>query len=72
MHIESAEGGVRPLPRAALPIGVNHSWNAELIFLFVPAESHHHIWRMWTVDLPLVESERPFHRFLCENHSGKI
>ena len=62
-----------PFPAATLPIGVNHSRNAELIFRIVPAERHHHIRRMaGAVDLRLIETERSLHRLLGENHSGKI
>src|SRR5258707_15476700 len=72
MHIESAKRGMCPLPRGALPIGVDHSRNTELIFLFVPTESHHHVRRVITFDLRVLETKCAFHRFLCENDSGKI
>src|SRR6266576_6956079 len=72
MHVGSAEGGVSPLPCLALPIRVNHSWNTKWIFRIVPAKSHHHVWRVLTIDLRLIETECPLHRFLRENDSGKI
>src|SRR5207248_7545163 len=51
VHVESAEGGVSPLACSSLPVCVNHSWNTELIFLVIPAESHHHVRRVLTIDL---------------------
>ena len=72
MHVESTERGVGPLPCGALPIGINHPRNTELIFLFVPTKCHHHVWRLWTVNLRLVETERSRQRISHENNAGKI
>src|SRR6202022_4554616 len=38
VHIKSAERGVCSLSRRALPVGIDHTRNAELIFIFVPAK----------------------------------
>src|SRR6266480_2466265 len=72
VHVESAEGGVSPLACSSLPVCVNHSRNTELIFRVIPAESHHHVWRVLTVDLGLLETKSSLHRFLRKNDSGKI
>ena len=72
MHVESAESGVSPLPRLPLPIRVDHSWNTELIFGIIPAESHHNIRRVLIVDPGLLKTEGPLHRLFRENDSGKI
>src|SRR6266480_5580819 len=72
MHVESAEGGVSPLPCLALPIRVNHSWNTKWIFRIVPAKSHHHVWRVFTIDPGFTKIECSRQRFLRKNDSGKI
>src|SRR5437867_8094173 len=72
MHVEAAERGMRPLPCSSLPIRVDHPWNAKLIFRVVPAESHHHGWRLTTVNFRFIKTERSLHRAFRENDSGKI
>src|SRR5436189_5239697 len=72
VHVESAECRVSPLACSSLPVCVNHSWNTELIFRVIPAESHHHVRRVLTIDLRLTEIERSRHHVSRENDSGKI
>ena len=72
MHVESAERGVSPLPCFALPIGVDHSRSAELIFRIVPAESHDNVRRMWVVDFGIIQMEGSWQTLFGKNHAGKI
>src|SRR5438046_9680528 len=72
VHVESAERGVCPLPCWSLPIGVNHPWNAELVFRIVPAERHYDIRRMVVLNHRLLHDERSLQRLSSENNSGKI
>ena len=57
MHVESAERGVSSFPRCSLPISVDHSRSAELIFRIVPPEGHDNVRRMWVVYFGVIQME---------------
>src|SRR5581483_11849646 len=72
VHIETAERNVSPLARRSLPVCIDHSRNAELIFRVVPAKSHHHIWRRIALNSCLIQPEGSLDRFSAKDHAGKI
>src|SRR5262245_27125960 len=72
MHVETTECGVRPLSCHALPIGVDHTRDAELIFGSLAAKRHHYVRRLIVLDVRLLQNERPVHRLFCKNHSSEI
>src|SRR5438128_2780167 len=72
MHVESTERGVSPFSCFTLPIGIDHSRSAELIFRIVPAESHDNVRRMRIVDFGVLQMEGPCQTLLGKNDSRKI
>ena len=61
-----------PLPCCALPIGVNHSRNIELIFRIIPAERHHYVRRVFALNPRLLQDERAVRWLPRKNHAAKI
>ena len=72
MHVEAAERCVRPSACFPLPIGVDHSRNAELVFLFVPTKRHCYVGRMFVIDPSGFEVERSRQLVARKNDAGKI
>src|SRR5207248_4123353 len=69
---ESAERRVSPPACLSLPISIDHSGNAELVFVFVPTKRHFHIGRMFVVDPGGFETKRSRQLLARKNDAGKI
>src|SRR6267143_4338570 len=61
-----------PFPCLAIPIGLDHSRQVELILLIIPTKCHRHIRRMFIVDPGYIQPESSFNLVTGKNHASKI